>query len=399
MGTTGWSLGVVATLGALAACNGRYEVGDGEGGEGGIASGTGGSAIEAGTGGSSPGSGGSSASAGAAGSLGGSGVVGGAGGSSGAGGGSIGGGSNDACHFVPPPSLPNYETASPEIAWQRISRFLYDEVREPEETLPDVTTPEWAESVLVAILERHHDANEGAPAGLANFIREWAFAGAETDTAAEWAAPLTSPHSVFTADLFAPLPSDPSRKSMLEDEAFLSAYSGASSRGAWISARLFCAAVGVPPEGTGLEPVIPGPTETSRDALVAATREPVCIGCHMSMDPLGFSLENYDATGTYRTTENGLPVDSSGVFDFHPHGQISFVNNADLLGQILGTCEVSSCFSSAFLDYALERAYDGASPVVSAEERQYVLAALASEYHRIRPLLTAVVTTPAFLRE
>ena len=33
------------------------------------------------------------------------------------------------------------------------------------------------------------------------------------------------------------------------------------------------------------------------------------------MDPLGFPLENFDAIGKYRTTDNGLPVDPSGSFD------------------------------------------------------------------------------------
>jgi hypothetical protein len=413
MGTTGLRLGVVATLGALAACNGRYEVGDGEGGEGGISSGTGGSSA-----GTNPGSGGSKASGGAAGAVGGSsgaggssvggsstGAVGGSGaggngtGGSGAGG-SGAGGSGAACHFVPPPELLSYDAASPEIVWERISRFVYDEVREPEAPLPEETTPEWAESVLVAILDRYYEANEDAPAGLANFIREWAFAGSETSTAAQWAAPLISPHSIFTADLFAPLASDPSRKSMLEDEAFLTAYPRASARGAWIGTNLLCAPVGSPPQehydGVVVEPE---PTQTSREALEAATAQPVCLGCHVQLDPPGFSLENYDATGAHRTTENGLPIDTSGSAYFDPHGQISFVNNADLLAQIVGTCEVSACFSSAFLDYALETAYGAEPPPVSPVERQYVLAALGSEYHRIRPLLTAVVTTPAFLRE
>jgi hypothetical protein len=300
---------------------------------------------------------------------------------------------------VPPPELPGYDAASPEIVWERISRFVYDEVREPEAPLPEETTPEWAESVLVAILDRYYEANEDAPAGLANFIREWAFAGSETSTAAQWAAPLISPHSIFTADLFAPLPSDPSRKSVLEDEAFLTAYPRASARGAWIADNLLCAPVGPPPQSLDHGPVTTEPTQTSRDALVAATDQAVCMGCHVHIDQPGFSLENYDTTGAPRTTENGLPIDTSGYVYFEPHGQISFVNNPDLLGQIVGTCEVSSCFSSAFLDYALETAYGAEPPPVSPVERQYVLAALASEYHRIRPLLTAVVTTPAFLRE
>ena len=31
-------------------------------------------------------------------------------------------------------------------------------------------------------------------------------------------------------------------------------------------------------------------------------------------DPLGFALENFDATGRWRTTDGGLPIDASGMF-------------------------------------------------------------------------------------
>jgi hypothetical protein len=31
-------------------------------------------------------------------------------------------------------------------------------------------------------------------------------------------------------------------------------------------------------------------------------------------DPLGFALENFDATGRWRTTDGGVPIDASGTF-------------------------------------------------------------------------------------
>src|SRR4029077_16993174 len=40
---------------------------------------------------------------------------------------------------------------------------------------------------------------------------------------------------------------------------------------------------------------------------------PVCASCHARMDPLGFSLENFDAIGQWRTTDAGSPINASGV--------------------------------------------------------------------------------------
>jgi hypothetical protein len=42
---------------------------------------------------------------------------------------------------------------------------------------------------------------------------------------------------------------------------------------------------------------------------------PVCAGCHQIMDPIGFSLENFDAVGAWRSREGGTggtPIDASG---------------------------------------------------------------------------------------
>src|ERR1700737_2026698 len=37
-----------------------------------------------------------------------------------------------------------------------------------------------------------------------------------------------------------------------------------------------------------------------------------CAGCHKLMDPIGFSLENYDAVGRWRAHEGGKPIDAAG---------------------------------------------------------------------------------------
>ena len=68
-------------------------------------------------------------------------------------------------------------------------------------------------------------------------------------------------------------------------------------------------------------PNIPALEETSKDGKPRSVREmldvhrknPVCASCHARMDPLGLSLENFDAIGQWRTTDAGTPIDASGV--------------------------------------------------------------------------------------
>jgi uncharacterized protein DUF1592/uncharacterized protein DUF1588/uncharacterized protein DUF1585/uncharacterized protein DUF1587/uncharacterized protein DUF1595/cytochrome c len=52
---------------------------------------------------------------------------------------------------------------------------------------------------------------------------------------------------------------------------------------------------------------------TVREMLEMHRANPTCASCHKSMDPLGLSLENFDAIGQWRTTDAGRAIDASGV--------------------------------------------------------------------------------------
>jgi hypothetical protein len=51
---------------------------------------------------------------------------------------------------------------------------------------------------------------------------------------------------------------------------------------------------------------------TLRERMERHRASPTCAGCHRILDPLGFALENFDATGAWRTREAGIPLDASG---------------------------------------------------------------------------------------
>jgi hypothetical protein len=86
------------------------------------------------------------------------------------------------------------------------------------------------------------------------------------------------------------------------------------SRGKWILENLFGAPPPEPPPGveTNLEqPPNEKPT-TLRRRLELHRSNPTCASCHRIMDPIGFSLENFDLVGAWRETDNGSPIDSTG---------------------------------------------------------------------------------------
>jgi hypothetical protein len=79
---------------------------------------------------------------------------------------------------------------------------------------------------------------------------------------------------------------------------------------------------------------------------------PVCATCHARMDPLGFALENFDATGQWRTRDESGPIDASAVL---PDGT-KFAGPEGLRGMLLGQPEqIMTAVSEKLLTYALGR--------------------------------------------
>jgi hypothetical protein len=47
-----------------------------------------------------------------------------------------------------------------------------------------------------------------------------------------------------------------------------------------------------------------------REAMTLHRQAPACAGCHAKMDPIGFSMENFDAVGRWRDTDaTGKKID------------------------------------------------------------------------------------------
>ena len=85
-------------------------------------------------------------------------------------------------------------------------------------------------------------------------------------------------------------------------------------RGKWILENILGTPVPAPP------PNVPplkensegGQAKSMRELMEEHRRNAACATCHKIMDPLGFSLENFDATGQWRTKEKAGPIDASG---------------------------------------------------------------------------------------
>jgi len=86
-------------------------------------------------------------------------------------------------------------------------------------------------------------------------------------------------------------------------------------RGKWILTNLLGNPPNPPPPG------VPPLKDNEAGAKKLSLRERMeehrvnqpCNGCHKLMDPLGFSLENFDAVGQWRINDDGTHIDPSGT--------------------------------------------------------------------------------------
>ena len=84
-------------------------------------------------------------------------------------------------------------------------------------------------------------------------------------------------------------------------------------RGHWLLGNLLGTPPPPPPANIpNLKENTVSETLPMRARLSAHRANAACASCHDLMDPVGFALENFDAIGRWRLTENGLPIDASG---------------------------------------------------------------------------------------
>lgn len=124
-------------------------------------------------------------------------------------------------------------------------------------------------------------------------------------------------------------------------------------RGHAVMTRLMCQTVPDPPQNVpSAKPPTPG--VTTRQRFEEHDMNPCTGACHAVMDPIGFGFEHYDGIGQYRTTDQGLPVDSRGAVSID--GQMRSFANALELGRILAESpQVQSCLATQMMRYALNR--------------------------------------------
>ncbi|HVW00237.1 MAG TPA: DUF1592 domain-containing protein [Planctomycetaceae bacterium] len=117
-----------------------------------------------------------------------------------------------------------------------------------------------------------------------------------------------------------------------------------------------------PPEAVQPLPADLHPDLTTRERVVLQTNSANCMTCHSVINPLGFTLEHFDAVGRYRDNDRGKPIDSTGSYRCRD-GRVAEVNGARPLAEfVAGSEEAHAAFAEQLFHHLVQQSVRAYGP-------------------------------------
>ncbi len=162
-------------------------------------------------------------------------------------------------------------------------------------------------------------------------------------------------------------------------------------RGVFISRSVLGRTLRPPPEAVA--PLAPDLHAglTTRERVLLQTKAEVCQSCHAMINPLGFTLEHFDAVGRFRRDDQGKPVDATGAYVTRTGDRKAFADIRDLAEFLATTNETHAAFVDQLFHNLIKqpiRAYGLQTP-------DELRAAFATHQFNIRQLMVEIATTAA----
>jgi hypothetical protein len=162
-------------------------------------------------------------------------------------------------------------------------------------------------------------------------------------------------------------------------------------RGVFLARGLLGVALRPPPEA--VTPLAPDlhPSLTTRERVILQTKPSACMTCHAVINPLGFTLEHYDAVGRYRQTDNSKSIDPAGFYQTRA-GKTVRLKGAKQLATFLATSpEVHAAFAEQLFHHLVQQPVRAYGPTAHDDLRRSFT---HTNFH-VRKLAVEVMTMAA----
>lgn len=164
-------------------------------------------------------------------------------------------------------------------------------------------------------------------------------------------------------------------------------------RGVFLARNVLGRALRPPAEAFTPLPADLHPELTTRERVALQTRPKACLNCHGLINPLGFTLESFDAIGRYRDKENGRPVDTTGGYKTVDGEFVSFGGVRDLAHFLATEGEESHrSFVARLFHYLVKQPIDA----FGVEQLERLRSQFAKDDFHIRKLMVEMMSVAAF---
>ncbi len=162
-------------------------------------------------------------------------------------------------------------------------------------------------------------------------------------------------------------------------------------RGVFLSRNVLGRLLKPPPEAIVFKSDDFDPTLTMREKVTQLTKKDTCMQCHRIINPVGFSLENYDAVGRFRTKDNKKPVNTVSDYLNARDEKVRVGNALDLARLAVGNEAAHRAFITHLFHHITKQSTDAyGADTLDSLRGQFV----DSGYH-IQSLLVDITTQTA----
>lgn len=166
-------------------------------------------------------------------------------------------------------------------------------------------------------------------------------------------------------------------------------------RGVMIARGLFGRRLQPPAQAFTPLPADLHPNLTTRQRVALQTKPTACSTCHDLINPLGFTLEKFDAIGRLRAQENGKPVDSTGSYESRAGKAVKFAGARDLANYLTVSDEAHTAFVEQLFQHLVKQPAQAFGPDTLPEMQK----AFTSHDFNIRSQIVETAVVAARLKQ
>jgi Protein of unknown function (DUF1592)/Protein of unknown function (DUF1588)/PA14 domain/Cytochrome C oxidase, cbb3-type, subunit III len=196
---------------------------------------------------------------------------------------------------------------------------------------------------------------------------------------------------------FQKIPFDPKQRcGVITHPYLLAAFSYQKStspihRGVFLTRNIVGRALKPPPMAMTFKDADFATNLTMREKVAQLTRPQACQSCHSVINPLGFSLEHYDAVGRFRQADRDRPIDSVSDYVTDAGETVHLAGPRDIAEFAAGSEQAQD----AFIEHLFNQMVKEPMRAYGEDEMERLRQAMVASQFNVRKLMVNIATVSA----